>query len=431
VRNFCKKQGDLSMKRKICALLLSGMLCSLPVAGCSQLTGLQTQTPKAEMKVVNSTSVTEQKPPIQSAPQPQPQPLAPVPLERKVTLMAVGDIMVHQEQLEAAWDVQRKTYDFSPFFAKVSPILQQGDIVIGNLETTLSGSDLRFTGYPQFNSPESLAAVLKQTGFTVLTTANNHSLDRREQGVLRTIAHLDQAGLAHTGTFRSEKERNQPLILEKNGIRLAVLAYSYGTNGIPIPKGKPYLVNLIQPDLIKADIARAKAIGADLVAVGLHFGAEYQRTPNQTQKKIADFAIQAGADLVIGHHPHVVQPYEWRTVTQPDGSKRTGFVAYSLGNFISAQRHEYKDVGGILKLTIHKRADGKTVLESPEFIPTYVHYYRKTGKRHYVIYPLPQILQAKAKADPLLNADMYRYLQRIYKEITVHVTSIISQKKTG
>ncbi|NGQ93687.1 CapA family protein [Brevibacillus sp. SYP-B805] len=420
--------------------------------GCSPLAVLSTQQPQAPVKTESNgagpaapsplTSATPSTPSASSAamspatpslpPSPQPAEAAspPVLADRKVTLMAVGDIMVHQEQLEAAWDVRKKAYDFAPFFAKVAPLLKSADLAIGNLETTLAGSDLRFTGYPEFNSPESLAAALKQAGFTAVTTANNHSLDRRETGVLRTIAHLDQAGLAHTGTFRSAGERERPLILEKNGIKLGVLAYTYGTNGIPIPQGKPYLVNLIQPALIKQDIAKARALGADLVAVALHFGSEYQRMPNESQKKIADVTIQAGADLILGAHPHVLQPYEWRTVTLPDGSKRTGFVAYSLGNFISAQRRDYKDVGGILKLTLHKRQDGQTVVESPEIIPTYVHYVRKAGKRHYVIYPLPQTLQANQK-DPLLNGDTYRYMQRLYKEISVHVASLQSKKKTG
>jgi len=411
------------MKRYALSLLAIGLASSL--LGCSQKAFMQPEpqpSPQVTMKVVSAQPVSQQ-PLLPEAQEKQE--------EKQLTLLAVGDIMVHQEQLEAAWDPKKKVYDFAPFFAKVAPVLKQGDLVLGNLETTLAGSKSGYTGYPQFNSPESLATVLKQVGFSAVTTANNHSLDRREAGVLATIAHLDQAGLPHTGTFRSAEERNQPLFLEKNGIKLALLSYTYGTNGIPIPKGKPYLVNLIQPALIKQDVTRAKLMGADLVAVALHFGNEYQRMPSQFQKNMADVSIQAGADLIIGHHPHVVQPYEWRTVTMADGSKRTGFVAYSLGNFISAQRRDYKDVGAILKLDIRKQTDGKTIIKQSEIIPTYVHYYRKAGKRNYVIYPLPQTLQANAPRDPQINAETYRHMQRIYQEMIKHVTSFSGQKKTG
>jgi poly-gamma-glutamate synthesis protein (capsule biosynthesis protein) len=434
------------MIRKIRAMLLVLGSCSM-VVGCAQpayvnvpaeqvkvvATKLQTTTdqqhPSNPPNPAGATAGTAGSPPNQEQSAASANTPAPTASEERVTLMAVGDIMVHQEQLEAAWDSSQKVYRFQPFFHKVMPLFQEADWVIGNLETTLSGRDARYTGYPQFNTPESLAADLKQVGFTAVTTANNHSLDRRETGVLRTISYLDQAGLLHTGTFRSAEERNRPLFLEKNGIKLALLAYTYGTNGIPIPKGKPYLVNLIQPDLIKRDIAAARSLGADMVAVALHFGAEYQRMPNEQQKKIADLCLSFGADLILGAHPHVVQPYEWRTVTLADGRKRSGFVAYSLGNFISAQRRDYKDVGAILKLTILKQATGETILEQVELIPTYVHYFRKSGKRHYVIYPLPPTMEASTAAkDPALNKELYHYMNKLYQEITRHVTSLTAQK---
>ncbi|MFY0545208.1 CapA family protein [Brevibacillus sp. H7] len=418
------------IQKCVSVVMLMG-LCS-GIIGCSNAAMTKKEQTSVQTPVAATTPVqTTTEIPSQVPSKPEDPPLVP-PQDIKVTLMAVGDIMVHQEQLEAAWDAKSKTYDFAPFFSKVTPIFQEADWVIGNLETTLSGSASRYTGYPEFNTPESLALTLKQAGFTAVTTANNHSLDRREAGVLKTIEHLDRAGLAHTGTFRNPSERDEPLFLEKDGITLAVLAYTYGTNGIPIPKGKPYLVNLIQPQLIKQDIARARALGADFVAVALHFGAEYQRMPNDSQRTIADLCLQYGADLILGAHPHVVQPYEWRTVTLENGQQHTGFVAYSLGNFISAQRRDYKDVGAILKLTLVKRATGEAKLESAELIPTYVHYYRKDGKRKYVVYPLPQTLQAvNVTKDPMLTKDLLAYLKRLYKEMTVHVLSLTAKKKAS
>ncbi|MGG1661718.1 CapA family protein [Brevibacillus sp. NRS-1366] len=353
--------------------------------------------------------------------------------EQRITVMAVGDIMVHQEQMDAAWNEATKTYDFRPFFTNVEPLFRQADWIIGNLETTMSGSGAKYSGYPMFNSPEILASTLKEVGFTAVSTANNHSLDRKEQGVRQTIKYLDEAGILHTGTFASPEERDEPLLLHKDGFTLGLLSYTYGTNGIPIPQGKDYLINLISPELIKKDIARAREKGADLVAVALHFGEEYQRLPNDAQKKTAELCLLYGADLILGAHPHVVQPYEWKTVKLEDGSEHTGLITYSLGNFISAQRWDYKDVGTILKLTLHKSESGEASIEDAEMIPTYVHFYRKNGKRHYVIYPVPQTLaklQNKEK-DPTLTKEAINYMIRLQKEMPVHVDTAVSVKKAS
>ncbi|MED4586022.1 CapA family protein [Brevibacillus choshinensis] len=353
--------------------------------------------------------------------------------EQRLSLMAVGDIMMHQEQLDAAWNPATKKYDFHPFFTNVVPMFKEADWVIGNLETTMSGSATGYSGYPMFNSPAELSHTLKDVGFTAVSTANNHSLDRKEPGILQTIKHLDEAGLLHTGTFTSPEERDEPLLLRRDGFTLALLSYTYGTNGIPIPEGKPYMINLIDPELIKKDIARAREKGADLVAVALHFGVEYQRLPNEAQKKTAEQCIQFGADLILGAHPHVVQPYEWKTVTMEDGREHKGLITYSLGNFISAQRWDYKDVGAILKLTLHKGESGVASIESAEMIPTYVHFFRKSGKRNYVIYPVPQTLAKLQQGEkyPTLTKDAIAYMKRLKNEMPVHVNTVVSTKKAS
>ncbi|MDF2682801.1 MAG: capsule biosynthesis protein [Brevibacillus sp.] len=353
--------------------------------------------------------------------------------EQRLSLMAVGDIMMHQEQLDASWNPATKKYDFHPFFTNVAPLFKEADWVIGNLETTMSGSATGYSGYPMFNSPAELGHTLKDVGFTAVSTANNHSLDRKESGILQTIKHLDEAGLLHTGTFASPEERDEPLLLKKDGFTLALLSYTYGTNGIAIPDGKPYMINLIDPELIKEDIARAREKGADLVAVALHFGVEYQRQPNEAQKKTAEQCIQYGADLILGAHPHVVQPYEWKTVTMEDGREHRGLITYSLGNFISAQRWEYKDVGAILKLTLHKDASGVASIESAEMIPTYVHFFRKSGKRNYVIYPVPQTLAKLQNGEkyPTLTKDAIAYMKHLEKDMAVHVNTVVSTKKAS
>lgn len=407
--------------------LVAVMLASVTV-GCSALPVSAPQLDIANAKTGTASQPEPTVPDVQAPPPVEEPPV--IPQEQRVTLMAVGDIMVHDQNLEAAWDPKTKSYNFLPSYTKVMPLFKQADWVIGNLETTMAGKDQRFTGYPMFNSPESLAKTLKQVGFTALTNANNHSLDRRELGVIKTIDHLNQAGIPHTGTFKTEAERNEPLIIEKNGLKMGIVSYTYGTNGIPLPKGKPYMVNLINPELIKKDVARARQLGADIVAVALHFGVEYQRMPNDAQRKIVDTTFAAGADLILGHHPHVVQPYEWRELTNPDGSKRKGLVIYSLGNFISAQRGDYKDVGAILKVVLKKTVPGQTVLEQAEVIPTYVVFERKAGKRSYTIYPLAQTVQAyKAKQEKSISPATFKTMERLLQEMTVHVGAFTSPKK--
>ena len=199
-----------------------------------------------------------------------------------VSLAIVGDLMCHSQQYKRA-----KTdsgYDFNPTFAPVKKYLADADFTLGNLETVTAGAAANFTGFPMFNTPVEYLNALKNAGFDVLTNSNNHSLDRGFLGVEKTIAELDKRGLLHTGTARTAAERNTPLILKKNNTKLGVLAYTYGTNGIPIPKGKDFCVNLIDTLKIKTDIQNAKKSGADVVMVFVHWGNEYQRYPSDSQK---------------------------------------------------------------------------------------------------------------------------------------------------
>lgn len=342
--------------------------------------------------------------------------------------MAVGDIMVHSPQLPAYYNARTGRYDFSPWFSEVKPLLSQGDWVVGNLETPLAGKDLKYTGYPRFNAPPELAETLRDAGFDILSTANNHTLDRGYVGLARTLRRLREAGLVPVGTAVSLADSQRLAVVERSGIKLGFLAYTYGTNGIPLPRDKPYAVNLISLPAMSADIARLKRAGADAVVVSLHFGTEYERMPNAGQRALARQTIEAGADIVLGSHSHVVQPYETIEVADPQapGGVRRGFVIYSLGNFISNQKGNWKDVGVILKLKLTKtaQADGTSLTEwsGVETTPTWV-YTREVGKKkYYVVLPLPQTLAARAsqerteaeyaKMEELLNG-MGRHLRRL------------------
>lgn len=343
-------------------------------------------------------------------------PAKPVDIE----LMAVGDIMMHGMQIKAGKLANSNRYDFASFFKFVAPTLQRADLAIGNLETTLAGEAARFTGYPMFNAPDELAFALKNAHFDVITTANNHTLDRGEKGLLRTIDQLKKHRFYHTGSFRSQKERDEPLIIDVKSIKIAILAYTYGTNGIPIPKGKPYLINLLDQRLMAADIQKARAKGADVVAVFPHFGPEYWRKPSDDQKRTVDFLFRAGADLIFGSHTHVVQPYEVRTLTDANGRQRKGVVIYSLGNFIANQMEHPRNIGGILSVRLQK-ANNKVTIGKTTFIPTYVHRFNSGGKPVFNVLPMAEILQ-KRNYSPFNAADYQRFEQR-YLEITRHVIS--------
>jgi poly-gamma-glutamate capsule biosynthesis protein CapA/YwtB (metallophosphatase superfamily) len=287
------------------------------------------------------------------------------------TLTAVGDILIHSTVYEKAYIGDGK-YDFTGMFELVKPYLSKSDIAMANQETMIGGTEIGVSTYPSFNSPYEVGDALQDSGVDLVTIANNHTLDRGETAILNALNHWDELGIPYTGAYRSEDDSIDIRTITENDITFSFLSYTYGTNGIPVPEGKEYLVNLIELERIKAEIQDAKEL-SDVIVVSLHFGNEYQRLPSEEQKELATEVANAGADIIIGHHPHVLQPVEW--IEREDGKKT--FVAYSLGNFISGQRWDYKDIGGILQLTVEKVTKGDNVditIENPGFIPTFVIY---------------------------------------------------------
>lgn len=289
------------------------------------------------------------------------------------TLTVAGDVMNHDTQIADAYDAAADAYDYGHVFQYAKPWLEASDYAVANLETTLPG-DGDYTGYPCFGAPDALAYDLKEAGFDLLSTANNHTLDRGTNGVSRTLDVLDKAGLAHTGSYRSQEERSarNAVAADVGGIQVAFLAYTYGLSGCSLPPDQSYAVNCFSPDspfsqpdkaLLAADLAAARELGADLVAVMIHWGAEYRSAPTDDQRALAEFLVANGADLVLGSHPHVIQPYE--TVT---AGGREGFVCYSLGNFISAQSKEYTDITALLQLELTKDESG-TRITGAGYIP--------------------------------------------------------------
>lgn len=295
------------------------------------------------------------------------------------TLTAIGDVMCHNTQYMDAYRKDTNDYDFSYVFDEINRSIKTSDIAIGSLETSFAGKERGFSNYPTFNSPDELAYNLKKIGIDVLSTAGNHCLDMGFDGLSRTIDVLNDADIAHVGTYQTQEDRDKILFKYVKGIKIAFINYTYGTNGIPVPVDKSFCVNLIDKDLIKQDIQSAKSQNADLIVACMHWGTEYQTTANREQQELADFLLQNGVDIILGNHPHVLEPMEKRTVTLEDGTTKDGFVIYALGNFICDQNAENTRNSIILNLEITKHLDGKISIDHANYIPLYM--YKKTTSK--------------------------------------------------
>lgn len=297
-----------------------------------------------------------------------------------LTLLFAGDIMGHDGQIASAYNDSTKSYSYDKVFTYISPVISNADLAIGNLEVTLAGPP--YKGYPAFSSPDDLAAACKRAGFDILVTANNHSADKGPRGIKRTINVLDSLNILHTGTWKNNTERDtlSPLIIEKKGIRIALLNYTYGTNGIIVPP--PSVVSYIDTARIASDIKKAHSDNAHLVIVFIHWGTEYDSLPSPEQKRTAASVFRNGADIIIGSHPHVLQPVI--ADVSDDGLKHP--LVWSMGNFVSNQRQRRRDGGAMISLRISKK-DEKIIIEEAGYILTWVFVPNEKGKRQFYILP--------------------------------------------
>nr|WP_255724631.1 CapA family protein [Shimazuella soli] len=317
------------------------------------------------------------------------------PPPAKITIAAIGDVIMNDSQIQSGKTANSN--DFRKFFKAVQPYLSSPDLTIANFGMTLAGESKRYSRSSSFNAPDQTLDALKYTGVDILTTANNHANDTGEKGIIRTYSTIKKNGFLITGTAPSEQD-HKGVIVEKNGIKLGFLSYTERTNS-SVPKGKSYLVNLIDPAKITKDIKQLKQQGAEYVIVSLHWGTELQRNPNEKQKKTALKVLQAGADVILGSRPHVPQQIEKMMV---NGQEK--LVVYSMGNFISNQSNSYTDEGVIVYLDIMKDAKtGKIKLTNASFLPTLVNKYKKGGKTEYMVVPLPTKTAGNLKAYPGLT----------------------------
>ncbi|MBX7056821.1 MAG: CapA family protein [Leptospirales bacterium] len=348
------------------------------------------------------------------------QPLQADDQEDWLTIANIGDIMCHDPQLAAAWDAQTQQYNFDGVFEPIAAELSSADLTIANLETTLPGERRLYSGYPEFGSPDALPAAAKRAGVDVLTLANNHSVDKGRRGILRTIDVVEELGFRRLGTYRSLDDWNQHRILwlEIKGLRLALLNYTYGTNGIRVPAG--VVVNQIENGRqIAEDLELARGQSPDAIIVIFHYGTEYMRLPDAYQRRWTDFALQNGADIVLGGHPHVVQPYQITSITDRFGETRDRLIIYSTGNFVSNQQKRYTDGGIIFRFALQK-GPVRARFRQISYTPVWVWRDRSGGRLSYRILPAAQYLNNDQSLR--LDSAALQRLRLFHSDLSAHLT---------
>lgn len=312
-----------------------------------------------------------------------------------IKLLAVGDIMFHSPQFKSAYDAKTQTYDFKHNFKHVKNYIKGADIAIGNFET-VTREGIGYSGYPRFNTPKESLLAIKDAGFDIISTANNHCLDQGKKGLIDTIDNIKASNMKNVGTYK-HREDNKILIEEINGIRLGFLSYTYGLNGLDSTLTREelsFMVNLIDENRIESDLKKARLQDLDLIIVSIHWGNEYQKEPSAHQVELGGKMIEWGADIILGSHPHVIQKSE---IINKGG--RDKFIIFSLGNFLSNQRKEtmgnfYTEDGLMIEFEIEKNFfDQDTVIKDIRYLPTWVHKYGEGGELFYEILPVGEILR--------------------------------------
>ncbi len=328
--------------------------------------------------------------------------------EETITLTAAGDCLMHNTQIWSGVQ-QDGSYSFPTFFADIEYLIKQGDYSSTNFEAPMAGADAGYSGYPIFNSPDAAAEAFANAGFDLIITANNHILDKGFDGALRTMQVLHDSDLDTVGTYLSAEDKQQFLIKDIRNVKVGYLAYSYSTNGMPVPPEHPYFFNFLDPEQILADIEALRP-QVDVLVLVLHWGVEYSPQPTNEQKDLARQFLTAGADIILGSHPHVIQSMEVLKINDKDK-----FVIYSMGNFISHQKGLERNSGIVLKLKLTKDFDsGKTILSEVSYTPTYSHFYEANGKLNFRVVPVEKtIKKIKDGQEPFLTSEQLDDLEAV------------------
>ena len=324
-------------------------------------------------------------------PKPTPEP-TPEPQDITITIAAVGDAMAHDAQMIYDYDRRGQNrvnpkrdeddgfeniYNFIPSLTDISYTLKQADFAIANLETTLSGEEIGYSGYPEFNSPISFVHALQVAGIDMVTLANNHTLDYLDVGVQNTRDNLDRVGMDYTGASVNEEQFNTYYVTDVNGVKIGVSAYTYPTSKVNRFPNPEYVQRFWDDyDQVQKDIDTLKEMGADVIVLTCHWGEEFSRNTSSAFEEHTKAFIAMGADIILGAHPHVVQTIDRITVTTEDGTQREGVVAYSLGNFVSNQRSRYNNAGIVFFVPVTLSPDGKVTIGDLTYVPTFIRHTR-------------------------------------------------------
>ncbi len=326
----------------------------------------------------------------------------------KITLLFIGDIMQHQAQIDNALNPNTLKYEFSEQFNHIKPIIDSADVSIANLEVTLSGEP--YLGYPKFSSPDALLTAIKNAGINHLVTANNHIYDFGKDGFIRTLNTIDKYGLKRTGVFLNEndKNKNHPMVIDTNGFKIALFNYTYGTNNDTIENGHIY----IDTASIKKDIETAEKQNYDQLIVFFHWGEEYERLPSEKQKQLANFCFKNGVDIIIGSHPHVIQPMK-----KFKRNRKDVFIAYSIGNYVSNyDTWRYCDGGAIVELTLVKDLKNNVHINKAGYYLVWVYKPVINKRRIYKVIPV-SVYDNK----DVLKGDFKFYFNRFKNDSRTHL----------
>lgn len=328
------------------------------------------------------------------------------PVGRHLSLLIAGDLMQHMPQIKSARQSDG-SYNYEECFAGIKAEVERADIAIANFETTLAGQP--YSGYPQFSAPDDFLSAVQSAGFDIMLTANNHCVDTRRKGLERTLTMMDSLGMAHLGTYRTldERQEHYPFLLEKNGLRIVLLNFTYDTNGIPVPQ--PCHVNLMDTLEIAADLDKARQMKPDLIIALPHWGIEYQTLPSKEQREMAAWLLSHGVDHVIGGHPHVAQPLELRN----DGRN---LVAWSMGNLVSNQSKPNTYGGYMVRLDITK-SGLQTTLSDCYYTLYWVSRPPDNGYRHtYRILPIDYPDSLLTTTEKTLRSAIRKSMRQLMKE---------------
>ncbi len=330
-----------------------------------------------------------------STPYPSSSPIVEDKVEN-VSMIMFGDALIHGSVYR---DSLINENGYKDMFDELADDIANADIAYYNQETLIGCADMPHSPYPLFNTPQSFGDDMVDLGFNLVSLANNHSYDMGERGLLCSIDYWDSKGIEYAGIYDSQHARDNEQIFEVDGIKFAMLAYTYGTNGIEVPNDKSYYVNIISDDLMLSDINKLRD-NVDILIVAMHFGTEYSHVQNAEQVRIATLLADNGVDLIIGTHPHVIQPTEWIGDT---------LVIYSLGNMLSAQIGQERLTGGVVSLEFEQINDGQTIIKNVDSELIYTYY--DDGYKDFKLYYyedkneniIPNYYDTKAKFEAILN----------------------------